>query len=555
MNAAATLHRLTDAPSTIAAPPGPMVLLDGQLRTDLAVSSLSIDGPLDTRSAVIELRRDTASHQAGERARLADDDAAQVTIALPVALAGGEDRLMPLLCGRMSQADQWLDARRDRLSMTVDCHWSRLLDQPWDLDSRIDARLERQLTVARAIEHFNEATGLGLAIDGALVETPVRPVTRAMLRARTVGAALERLLNEYGLYVQRKMRWDGFRITERRFVRSASHGRPIRLALTQLANPAGAVQALRGAVRRDTPVKLTALAEGQIVESTFTLVPGWDDMGEGLDDGQYARSTSSHFDAVANIYRLWVLNEDGAYSGEPFNRGPAFDLTGLFDEGRPVEPRPLRFGPSLSRDAGGRSMGIVIDVSTDAGASWSRYSGRAIVLADRAGVYLDDDTLPAAYFAAAKAHEAIVRVTATLRSPLPLQAVRWRGNPFAGPFEERRFELGGRFARRRVALASKYHAEIVADIRQADQIDDRAALAAWLAEQGRVTEPRGAEVEIETAGVTAALRLGDRLTAMTGRRIGATFDDPAAIDPPATLTAIRHDFFRHRSTLRWRIAQ
>jgi hypothetical protein len=207
-------------------------------------------------------------------------------------------------------------------------------------------------------------------------------------------------------------------------------------------------------VAHEQPIRFIAEAAGPVVESTFALVGGWDAADEALADGEYSKSGSSDFEAVANVFRLWVLNEDGAFTAEPFDRGPAFDLTTLFDDGRAIEPQPLRFGHALSQDAAGRSVGVVVEMSIDGGASWSRYPGTASVLSDRAGVYLADDALPAGFLAAVRGGVGKIRVTATLRNPLPLQSVRWRGNPFTGAFRTQRLKLGDAFGWRRVLPGS-----------------------------------------------------------------------------------------------------
>lgn len=54
------------------------------------------------------------------------------------------------------------------------------------------------------------------------------------------------------------------------------------------------------------------------VESTFTLVGGWDPTLETADDVQYERSQSDDLPAYRDVLRAWVLNEDGRYSGAPF---------------------------------------------------------------------------------------------------------------------------------------------------------------------------------------------------------------------------------------------
>jgi hypothetical protein len=323
-----------------------------------------------------------------------------------------------------------------------------------------------------------------------------------------------------------------------------------------VTDPAGLVESIRATWHARRPVKLVAEAEGQLVESTFELVGGWDPADTSLPDEEYGKSSSSDFDAVAHVFRLWVLNEDGAYSGEPFDRGEPFDLTGFFKEEEAIDPQPLRFGNPLTQDGAGRRLSVSVEMSTEDGASWSRYPGAVDVLRDRAGVYLDDDALPDGFLAAAEAGTARVRVTGTLRSPLPLRAVRWRGNPFAGSFETRRLAVGDAFRWWRVATSGKHHEALVAGERSAAEADDRAALVTWLAQtaERRAAAEAGGPVRIEAAGPMVGLRIGDRLDGLAGRRIGAGLTDPAAEGPAAMLERIDHQWERMRSELRWRVS-
>ena len=549
MTACATLSRLESGALRPSPAVGPVVLVDGRPRTDLWVRTLTMSGRLDQRQVELGLERSAAGFDASERARVDRLIDAAVTILQPIALTGGDSRLLPLLDGRIVEASSELDPNTDELTLTGQCNWSDILNRPIET-GELDAP---QWTLQSALEQLNALAGLDLELDLLAPSSLAQPIRRSLMQGKTVRSVLEAVLNDADVVVHRSLGWAGHRVSEQRTVRPGGWGRPVRLGLSALANPSGAVASIHAALPRQRPVKLTAEADGQVVESTFELVGGWDPAGEGEADNEYVRSLSSDFDAVANVYRLWVLNEDGSYSDAPFNRGPAFDLTGLFADGRAVAPQPLRFGNCLAEDAAGRSVGVVIEVSTDGGSTWAHYAGQADVMNDRAAVYLSDDALPSAFFAAAKTGQARVRATATLRSPLPVSDIRWHGSPFAGPFEHVRLTVGNAFAHRRVDATSKFYSAVQSGGRTADEADDRDAMEVWLAERAQQIQPAEGAVSIVTTSPALSLRIGDRLERIAGRNLGADLADPAAAAPRATLDAIEHRWTDASSMLTWRL--
>jgi hypothetical protein len=334
------------------------------------------------------------------------------------------------------------------------------------------------------------------------------------------------------LFCQRSAAWHAGRISERFVLRPLSGARPVVVNAGQSAD-LGAVAGVRADVTPHWPTRHVAVASGKAVESTFELLAGWDPAGEGMADSEYARSTSSDFDAVANVYRLWLLNENGALGGE------AFDLTSLFGQSRAIGPQALAFADCLTLDEAGRRLPAVVDVSIDAGQNWSRYSGPARVLRDRAGVYIDDDLLPADYLAAAKVSEARIRVTATLTCPLPQELVRWSGNAFAGQYRTATHRLDDVFALRQVLASSKFADDVAGGLRKADERDDRTAMESWLSRLASRPDGETATRLISTAGLALGLRIGDRLAGESGG--------------PMWLQCVEHDWRAGGTRLTWRI--
>lgn len=105
------------------------------------------------------------------------------------------------------------------------------------------------------------------------------------------------------------------------------------------------------------------------------------------------------FAAGSDVARLWVLNEDGRFDGQLYNRHAPFDNYRPFDFAAVAEasvlvpgawmrrPRPLL--PLISTSTDRRPLGVWVEISFDSGATWHQQAGGVRVLNDRAGIYLD----------------------------------------------------------------------------------------------------------------------------------------------------------------------
>ncbi len=482
---------------------GAMVLIDGAVRGDLCVLEMEAAGPCDERVVTIGVARERGGWDPRERERVSDLEGRRLTVVQPVLLEGIEAAGRVLFVGRVAAVRQRLDGKRDGYELRGVCDWSGLLE------GVVEGAIDSGERVGDVIVRLSDGAGLGL--DVGLVGAGVlgRVVGRSWGAGAELGAVLRWLLDRHGLVVRREMSWDGGGVIERRGVRELARGRDVSVVVSE-----GAVAGVDDDIERGRAVKMVGVCGGQVVESTFEMVAGWDVAGEGLADGEYARSTSGAFEDVADVYRLWVLNEDGALGGA------AYDLTGLFGDGRAVEPTGLRFGGALSADASGRSLGVVVEYSDDNGLSWRLYPGRVANERGRAGVYLDDDVLDGDYFASAKAGGVRVRVTATLTNPLRTEVVRWAGHPFAGGHATRAFDLRGLFAWRRVDSGSKYFGEIEAGLRPADETDGRGAMRRWLDERAPVMGVDQAKLSVVLDGLVLGAGVGDRVTVgLDGERV------------------------------------
>lgn len=520
MNSGASLSspHITAAPSR--PPVSPLVLVDGQPRTDLAASELDRRGPLDERFATLVFDS-AASATAPQRAAWVRDLAGRtVTILSPIALDGGGSRLIVEASGRVGDIDD------EALGVTD--AWSDQLDEP------MDHGLNRGATLGELLRADVSIDTLEPAIVNATLPTRV-------LNASTLRDALRIVCETFGLVVHRDLRWFGGRVIETRSLRSIRHGRPLSLAMPTEAHPIGEVASLSIDTRPDRPRKFIARADHAIAESTFTLIPGWGEADENLADAEYDRTLAADFPAVSSVFRLWVLNEDGSFGGTPF------DANALFADPRPIPAVPTPLRPAMTLDESGRSVGIVIERSTDAGVSWQPVTDRVDVLGDRAGVYFDDDTLDTAWLDAVRAGEARVRATASLRHPLPLETIRWRGNPFHGSFVEHAIELGDAFSYRSVTQTSRFRGEIDSGERAADETDDRGAMAEWLAMRAAQTPPIRGSARIELTRIDRGVRIGGRIENIVASDTEHLSGD--LHDALLTVTRVRHRIDRAATEL------
>lgn len=507
--AAIGLSRLT--PATEAS--SPIVLVNGAPDPALSVISITLTGPLDDRQATLHC---------------SDPDAApydaEVTVAVPHVLTDGEVRWQVLVSGRLAQdrhdrsagTDTDRFELRDRLSDVL----SGTIDQlgPWESDepsvgdvlSRLSALTDAELVLA-CCEDL-----LAVKVD--------------VSSARLIKAILGSTLIDQGLSIEQSLLLDGQQARRVLTVLPIRSGRRVALPWPNREGRGGAVRSVSVDRQARPPRRWVAQGDRPVVEDTFTLLPGWDPSLQGQPDSDYARVTSSDYSRFGSVYRAWVLNEDGAYSGTPFEPGPAFDAGALF--GQPGAIRsPLRFGLCLTQDAAGRRLDPIVESSTDSGATWSAYPGQAQLMNDRAGVLLTDDDLPVGILSAAKASTLRLRVTASLISPNAIEATRWDGNPFAGPAPTRVIDFGERYQWAFVAPTSIHADAIDAGSLTADTADDRRDLRQKL--QQHIQAQPGPEItaKLELAGAWTAFRPGDRVADALGRGV--------AIDGNASCFATR----------------
>ena len=221
-------------------------------------------------------------------------------------------------------------------------------------------------------------------------------------------------------------------------------------------------------------------------EATFELVGAWDESLEQDDYDLYSPSTNEDFHVVRDVFRKFTLNEAGDYSGEPYNRGEAYDFGRVFGSdsyGR----RRRRFWPCLSRTTTGESMGYHLEISYVGGGEWWYYSGTFSVLLDECGVYISCDQFDLDMWNAIRKDLLKFRITASVDADEPILA-----KIATGPIDSSRgvrtewFEMGEDFQYRQRSAQSIFSGQsFIGQLGEPDTADDSEALRGALREQLR----------------------------------------------------------------------
>jgi len=263
----------------------------------------------------------------------------------------------------------------------------------------------------------------------------------------------------------------------------------------------------------------------------------------------------SDYHQYCDVGRLWVLNEDGFHAGAAFNRNAPFDDYRPFDFWSVLaeseagsgswtrRARPL--APALTRGPDGRSLGVHVEVSFDAGSTWTRPTGRVSVLADRAGIRFDADNPtqiapPGVAPSVRNMWYAIVdqvfrvRVTAVIESDDRLTASFGPHEP-ASPTVQVSSRVLRRpttlkFATRR--LGSSVFRDSATDANERNDSAAAAELARWLvcSRQDRQVQAAPVIPWIETG-----YAIGDRITEIAGRGVRFATTQGSEVQYPSVI--------------------
>jgi hypothetical protein len=254
-------------------------------------------------------------------------------------------------------------------------------------------------------------------------------------------------------------------------------------------------------------------------EATFDLVGGWDPNLEENNYDLYSSATNPNFRAVRDVFRKWVLNEAGDYTGEPYNRGAAYDFRSVFGNAN-YNAHRRRFYPCLSANVMGKSLGYYLEISYDGGDTWQEYAGAFDHLLDECGVYLNSSQMDLLMWYAIKKELLRFRITATVEADESLEAYVYDGpQKSMRPVRTYVVELGQEFQYRQVTGASIFYKAVGEELGQPDECDDRESMRGLLRDRLKQLRQERLTGTARLAWIQPNLWPGDIVTGMQGREL------------------------------------
>lgn len=294
----------------------------------------------------------------------------------------------------------------------------------------------------------------------------------------------------------------------------------------------------------DEPANLLIVRGRHRREGTFDLQHGWNPSGEGLSSSEYDRDTSSDFTNVKHVYRYWVLNEDGAFSGAPFEQAE-FDSRAFFDDR--LEPqRPMRLEPMLTEATPGSTSDSLIEYSLDGGSVWRVFEGHVLFDDNRAALHILEGKLPAGFADAGNAGLLRLRITASLTANRPVERSRLLGNPLAPRHRTRVIELRDDTGIADVGESSQFYQDVRDGIRSATERNDVSLMDRLLVEQMRIPVETSRS-ELVLGPVDPSINVGDRISRFVG--VGWEVDLTATGTRSPRITEVRHLLDHRQQTI------
>jgi len=297
------------------------------------------------------------------------------------------------------------------------------------------------------------------------------------------------------------------------FLRHQRAGEKLELGRTNVAS---------GAVKLARPRQTNCvIGRGDIkrFESTFELAHGWDSGLEVGDFNLYSPSTNDEFVWYRDVFRKWVLNETGEYSGGPYYQGQAYDLSGVLGTAAYQRSR-RRFRPSLSRNPAGESFGYYVEVSYDDGATWYPYGGAFNILLEECGIYLSGNQLDSDVWVAICKDVLKFRITCSVDADEAVEATLYDGpiNCSRG-IRRKIIDLGRGYQYRQVTAGSIFYQSDTIETGPADATDDTEKIRGQLRRQLLLMRRQEEAQQVELAGVYADIRPGDVAGGISGREV------------------------------------
>jgi hypothetical protein len=378
-------------------------------------------------------------------------------------------------------------------------------------------------TLADAVAHLLAEYGQSDAV-GAPPPTEVRSglggtvLRDVRLEGRTLGDALDALLELAGGMMTIAVEPHETGVSRRLEIFTPDRAPACQLAHQDVGrrfDPAATqFSDLAIAMRFETaPRRYAARGDRKVYESTFELMRGWWESLGSYNPEEFNPSQNPNFDAVRDVFRKWVLNESGEYTESPFNSGAAADLGTVF-EGAAYARRRRRLLECMSCDALGRSFGVYVEISLDAGSTWQRMPMAARVLRGECGVYLTDDPLPPAVIAVMMRNCFRIRVTAAIESDSCLLAECTEPGASDLPGRTRYLNVPASYRYRKRSPASRFYGQA-----PANEADDTPRLQEFVRAAYEADRRCPVPTHVEVPWLALGYRVGQRVLGVRGRRI------------------------------------
>jgi hypothetical protein len=258
--------------------------------------------------------------------------------------------------------------------------------------------------------------------------------------------------------------------------------------------------------------KYVGQGDFKVYEATFELIKAWDPVLEDTDYEKFSPSTNSEFYKVKDVYRKWCLNEAADYSNAPYNQGPAFDFSKIFQSKDFTHCR-RRFWPALTRDIQKQSLGYHLQVSYDDGLHWWQYLYAFNNLLEECGVWLSSEQLDVDTWVAALKGVLKFRITASVVSDERLSCVVADGpvNSVV-PVVEHVVTLPRQFKFRKVSDQSIFAHVCDEALGKPDEVDDSALLYELVRRKSAVSAATIERAKVQTPTLAFDYEVGDKVT-------------------------------------------
>jgi len=263
-------------------------------------------------------------------------------------------------------------------------------------------------------------------------------------------------------------------------------------------------------------------------ECTFELKRGWPESDDAYSADELDISDKASIFSTSlskrDVWRKWVLNEGGGYTGLRSTVAPittAFDLTGILGTATVIKQR--RFHDCLARDKDGLRIDPVVEwynptPSDNGAAAWEKVTWSYHLSHHECAIYFSDNQPPGDLIAAG--NDARIRITATIRGDTRVQGISDR-RPDSPNGEDVTLFLDNHdwFADRRIQKTGSYASQLALSVWGSDERDDTNAIQAFADKVRNQEDAIRLSATFTIHGINGVYRMGQMIDKIDGRNI------------------------------------